>query len=32
MKAKTDLTGRVMLAAAAYFGKTRLIDNLIVEL
>jgi len=32
MQPKSDLTGRVMLAVAAYVGKTRLIDNLVMQL
>ena len=32
MQPKEELTGRVMLAIAAYIGRTRLIDNLVLEL
>ncbi len=32
MRPKGDLKGGVMLAVAAYFGKTRLIDNLVMRL
>ncbi len=32
MQPKHELTGRVMLAIAAYVGKTRLIDNLVLDL
>ncbi len=32
MQPKSDLTGQVMLALAAYVGRTRLIDNLVLDL
>ena len=32
MQPKSDLTGPVMLAVAAYLGRTRLIDNLVLDL
>jgi pantoate--beta-alanine ligase len=32
MEPKEDLEGRVMLAIAAYLGRTRLIDNILINL